>query len=600
MTARMTSQSPDTSGRSRTTEHWAPRFLIVIPVLVATALTARRFEFVHPSLIDDWEAYRSTFDDVITTALAFGDEGARFRPSWETWQALSWWGVGGDGSILPSVWNVGRVLILVVGLYVLTNTLIELESPKLQLAHRHVLAALVPLLLVVTPYVAVDLARLGPQEPMLIGGMAVGAAVMVRSVRTRSRVRSTTTRIRWLVAVLIGLFLWSIGTYHKEVSVAVLAMVPFVGWRIMRARNLKATTLALGVLALIPVLHVLAESLSRTYSGNVPYAGGSVVSVGDILERSVTLFRPWPTLHRLSLALFALNLALLTIAYLRARRLDTAAPVVSAGLFAVAISAHLLAAQSGGAATRYVLPPLALMLMSMAVIVGIFGGRAVSLAGVAAVVAAAVAIPSAASLVAAWAEEERAFEQVVSHIAARDPATCTVLLYGRWDVERTAAIPVVLIGRRSSTPSDCEPAIYVWGGDEAPPPPTEVCAGDWEQSAVLARATVSTCPGVARTQHATQFVRTHRVVPGGDPPSPAADLPAEPERELGYCLDGRFLQLPESQVESNPAYSRAVIAIFVAGKGITCDPPPHGFVRKGWADSKLGVPPDVYPYFDAK
>jgi hypothetical protein len=558
---------------------------------------------VHPSLIDDWTAYRSTFDDVIATALDFGDEGSRFRPAWEIWHALSWWGVGGDGSILPSVWNVGRVLLLVVGLYVLTNTLIELESRKLQPLHRHALAALVPLLLVVTPYAAVDLARLGPQEPMLVGGMALGAAVMIRSVRTRFRVRSTTTRIWWLVAVMTGLFLWSIGIYHKEVSVAVLAMVPFAGWRIMRDRNLRTTTFALGVLALIPVLHVLAESLGRTVSGNTPYAGGSEVSPTVLLERSVTLFRPWPTLHRLFLALFALNLALLAIAYLRARRLETAAPVVSAGLLTVAISAHLLAAQSGAAATRYALPPLALMLMSIAVILGVFGGRAVTVTGVAAVVAAAVAVPSAGNLVAAWAEEERAFEQVVSHIAARDPATCTVLLYGRWDAERTAAIPVVLVGRGHSTPSDCEPAIYVWGGAETPPP-TEVCAGEWEQSAVLARATVSTCRRVARTQHAAQFVRTHRVVPGGDPPSPAADLPAEApptaEQELGYCLDGRFLQLPESQVDSNPAYSRAVIAIFVAGKGITCDPPPQGFVRKGWADSKLGVPPDVYPYFDAQ
>jgi hypothetical protein len=57
---------------------------------------------------------------------------------------------------------------------------------------------------------------------------------------------------------------------------------------------------------------------------------------------------------------------------------------------------------------------------------------------------------------------------------------------------------------------------------------------------------------------------------------------ANPARR-GYCLNGRFLLLE--------------LANFIAGKGLTCGPPPAGFVRRGFATAAMQVPPGIYPYY---
>jgi Dolichyl-phosphate-mannose-protein mannosyltransferase len=65
--------------------------------------------------------------------------------------------------------------------------------------------------------------------------------------------------------------------------------------------------------------------------------------------------------------------------------------------------------------------------------------------------------------------------------------------------------------------------------------------------------------------------------------------------QVGYCLDGQFLQLDYNQARQDPAYKRAVYANFIAGEGITCAQPPPGYTRQGFATD--GVPPGIYPYY---
>jgi hypothetical protein len=52
---------------------------------------------------------------------------------------------------------------------------------------------------------------------------------------------------------------------------------------------------------------------------------------------------------------------------------------------------------------------------------------------------------------------------------------------------------------------------------------------------------------------------------------------------------GTFLDLVGGQPDSDPHYQGATPALFVAGKGITCDPPPAGDVQTGYQG--------IYPYF---
>jgi hypothetical protein len=61
---------------------------------------------------------------------------------------------------------------------------------------------------------------------------------------------------------------------------------------------------------------------------------------------------------------------------------------------------------------------------------------------------------------------------------------------------------------------------------------------------------------------------------------------------------GTFLELRPGQPAKDSHYSGATPAIFVEGKGLTCDPPPPGFVRDGLAGDAQHVASGLYPYFE--
>ncbi len=90
-------------------------------------------------------------------------------------------------------------------------------------------------------------------------------------------------------------------------------------------------------------------------------------------------------------------------------------------------------------------------------------------------------------------------------------------------------------------------------------------------------------------QDLTMYV-TYAVVAGEDGEEPQG-FPRH-----GYCLGGVFVDLLKGQPASDPRYHGATPALFVEGKGITCDPPPPGYVLVGLYD---GVEADhgFYPYF---
>ncbi len=84
---------------------------------------------------------------------------------------------------------------------------------------------------------------------------------------------------------------------------------------------------------------------------------------------------------------------------------------------------------------------------------------------------------------------------------------------------------------------------------------------------------------------------------------------SEPAR-AGYCsvkgnttpagvaiVPGTFLNLLFEQPATDTHYTAATIAIFVWGKGITCDPPPVGYTLQGKATQADHVPADLYPYY---
>jgi hypothetical protein len=69
------------------------------------------------------------------------------------------------------------------------------------------------------------------------------------------------------------------------------------------------------------------------------------------------------------------------------------------------------------------------------------------------------------------------------------------------------------------------------------------------------------------------------------------------ETRAGYCLGGRFLDLVSDQPTTDAAYFGATPAIFVAGLGITCDPPPADYARSGFAGAERHVRAGLHPLY---
>ena len=95
--------------------------------------------------------------------------------------------------------------------------------------------------------------------------------------------------------------------------------------------------------------------------------------------------------------------------------------------------------------------------------------------------------------------------------------------------------------------------------------------------------------------------------PSGSANDPHTESPPPPRG--GYCsvagntypdgkpiAPGTFLDLQLGQPATDPHYTGATPANYIQGKGLTCDPPPAGYVRDGFAGSP-DVPSGIYPYF---
>jgi hypothetical protein len=65
----------------------------------------------------------------------------------------------------------------------------------------------------------------------------------------------------------------------------------------------------------------------------------------------------------------------------------------------------------------------------------------------------------------------------------------------------------------------------------------------------------------------------------------------------GYCMGTKFLDLVYGQPLVDPEYEGAVLAWYVAGKGLTCDAPPEGYIAFTTAADELGVPGGLYAYW---
>ena len=424
--------------------------LIAVVALVsglATWLISPRFEIETPSVVDDWTGIANSPEQLRDVLLLQNPETERFRPGWIAWNALQWHTLDAPAGIVgPNFWGVLRVVILVAGLTLLTSLLFPRPRSRWD-ALLHAALAGVPAFLVVTvPNFAVDLARFGPQEPLLVGGMALGGSLLVLAARP---LLDPARPVRWLPTALLvvaGLGLWALGAYQKETSLGVLPLLAavlvggrhrFARWTELSVGRRSALT-ALGGLALLPLVHVAIESALIVARGDIIY--GAEVDSGKGIADGTAELLGW-THEALPVAgrwLVVGALVLTLVVTLLRRTVDW----LAVGVLASAMLALALAGQSGITATRYYIPSYALV--GVALSLGLVRLPAsFQAAGVAAVALAFLPTAPIHDEVRFWVDHELKEGALIRGVSEAVDAGCVVAADGL-DLERSFALPVLV------------------------------------------------------------------------------------------------------------------------------------------------------------
>jgi hypothetical protein len=456
--------------------------LVVVALVsgVATWLISPRFELDTPSVVDDWYGIALVPEQLREVARLGNPELERYRPGWIAWQALQWHTLDApDGMVGPNLWGVLRVVILVAGLTLMTAVMLPRPRTAWGAVLYAAVAAIPAFVVVVAPKLAVDLARFGPQEPVLVGGMALGGSLLVLAARPLLDPARPVPRLRTAALVVAGAVFWALGTYQKETALAVIPLLAAVllagrkrisGWGELSARR-RASLVAVGGLVALPLLHVAVESLRILHRGDLIY--DAEVDSGRGILNGVELLWDWRD-EALPLAgrwLAVVALALTVLVLVLRRKID----FLALGALATGALALTLAGQSGVVATRYYIPSYALFAVAFALSLARLP-TPFQVAGLAAVVLAFTPLAPAQDEVRVWVDEE-AREGAVIRAVSEDRG-CTIAADGL-DLERKFALPVLvaLEQRDGRSGRGCEEgSIYMLAGNvEAARPLLRAC-----------------------------------------------------------------------------------------------------------------------------
>jgi hypothetical protein len=320
-------------------------------------------------MIDDWSAIANAPDQLRTVLMLGNPEPERYRPGFIAWNALQWHTLGAPRTFVgPQLWNGLRVLTLVVGLVLLTDLLTRGRgaeaTPRFT---RWLLVTSVPLSIVTMPALAVDLARFGPQEPLLVGCMCIGSVLLVVAMNRLLAQRQIGFSTAMLAAV--GLAFWTFGVLQKETSLSVLVLSLFLlatvrsnrtRWKCLERRRRLAVELLVGAI-LVPFVPIVVWTIKLVLTDHLAY--GARVEPGRGLFRDV-----WPqlvladdTLGTPMVSIIAFS-AVVTVALVCvARSVDW----ISMGLLGAALVTMAFAAESGVVTSRYYIPGIALAALAL-------------------------------------------------------------------------------------------------------------------------------------------------------------------------------------------------------------------------------------------
>jgi hypothetical protein len=415
-----------------------------------------RLHHDFPSMVDDWSAIAKSPDQLREILRLENPEPQRYRPGFIAWNALQWHTLDAPtGFVGPQFWGVLRWALLVVGLTLLAALLVVREPRRDGFDRRWLLVAGVALVVLTPASLVIDVARFGPQEPLLVGCMSLGAVLLVRSLDLLLGADRPGLAV---ATALPGLALWSFGVLQKETSICVLLLAPFLlptirsqtaRWE--RLSSVWRTAVGLiGAGILLPFVPMVARTIQlaraedRLYE-EVAAAKSFVDRLSDQLERAgEVLHTPAPTI-----------LAVAAIALLAVSIVKAGVDWLSVGFLLVALAFVVFAAEAGVVASRYYLPAIALAALALARSAVSLGNAAVVVTGMALVGAGLAQAWDARGWVEWWVDGENAQEALVREAEARSAGGCRVAVTGL-NVEFVQALPVLM--RLADEPArDCAP-----------------------------------------------------------------------------------------------------------------------------------------------
>jgi hypothetical protein len=403
-----------------------------------------RLEHTFPSMVDDWAAISRSPHQIGDALTLHNTEGIRYRPGFIIWNYLQWHTFGGPGNlVVPSVWGVLRVMALVFGLAGAAFVLVGRSSSRRgDDLIRALLAGGAVVAVTTIPHSASDLAQYGPQEPLMVGLMCGGGALL--TIAVRGCLAGTASIAQTWVLGLSGVLLWTGGIAQKETSVCALLLIPFLWmgtqtWRASLpppspgARRLVSVLLALGFVAFVPMFaRVVQLSLADT---RVYGAEPNKDVIGPTLRQLWHMTSAIGSIAGVGLLLGAIALIAVVAA---SGRFEW----IAIGLLLTGLASLAFAAQTPYGPSRYFLPLVALSALAIVRLASATPYFAMLVVACILAFTGLLQVPAARHNVREWASGEREQEQIVRAVAERRAAGCPVQVAGT-DVEMITALPVL-------------------------------------------------------------------------------------------------------------------------------------------------------------
>ena len=522
------------------TSRRASSLAVLAGFLVALAYTiwllSPRFGIASPSAIDDWNGASrdaASLGDLI--GPFFESPVQRFRPGFDLFDYVEWHTFGAPFDMTgPNLWNVLRVALLLAAIGVVPALLARALRPDLSPFALGALTAVPPCLVVTGTAIPVDLARLAPQEPMLIGATVCGAALVLLGL-DRRLAGGSPAHVLWPIAV--GWPLFVLGATSKEASMAFLAAAPFVYLFLLRRwreRNLvdsfwdpfrRPAFLACAAALALPLLWVTFRAATIGEAGADLYQAGSPTGAGEWGDR---LRQAWDlqwgafgeTVRSPLWRALAIALPVVAVGVALDRR---RVPWLAVGLGIAAVIMLVIQGLPAVVTSRYFLPTMALLAMAATLLLA--QGRAWLRWGAlaAAVVAIVSGTGSARDSVEAWADGERDTSAVVAELADLAERGCRVHMWGL-DVERGEALPRLVALEMDGIERDCPAGddvfVVTLGGGPVERTGNDVdaaCAEDWEGHGSAGIWTLMRCGELrprVEGEPTAALLRRVRLVPG--------------------------------------------------------------------------------------